>query len=222
MLTDQGHSFHHYCSDVTISFPVNGRFTEKQAAIYNIVLKASRAVFAKLAPGVDWVECHKLAERTVLSGLVDLGLLTGSIDEMMEKRIGFLFMPHGLGHFIGLDTHDVGGYLGNTPKRSNMPGLANLRTARIIEAGMVITIEPGCYFRDFLLDGEVPSDFYEFDTSYLNRDLLREYQNEVSGVRIEDCVLVTDTGNENLSYDIPRTVPQIEACMASQENWREL
>ena len=97
-----------------------------------------------------------------------------------------------------------------------------MRTARIIEAGNVITIEPGCYFRDFLLDGEVPEDFYQFDLSYLNRDKIREYQAEVCGVRIEDCVLVTDNGNENMSYDIPRTVPQIEACMAGQDNWREL
>ena len=222
MLTDQGHSFQHYCSDVTISFPVNGRFTEKQAQIYNIVLKASRAVFQKLKPGTDWIECHKLAERITLEGLVELGMLTGSIDEMMEKRIGFIFMPHGLGHFIGLDTHDVGGYLAHTPKRNDQPGLANVRTARIIEEGNVITIEPGCYFRDFLLDGEIPADFYEFDLSYLNRDKIREYQAEISGVRIEDVVLVTETGNENLSYDIPRTVPQIEACMANKENWRDL
>lgn len=156
MLTDQGHSFHHYCSDVTISWPVNGRFTQKQAEIYNIVLTASRAVFAKLAPGVDWLECHKLAERITLEGLVKLGCLTGDIDEMMEKRIGFIFQPHGLGHFIGLDCHDVGGYLAHTPKRNPLPGLANVRTARVIEAGNVITIEPGCYFRDFLLNGEVP------------------------------------------------------------------
>ena len=141
---------------MTISFPVNGRFTEKQAQIYNLVLKASRAVFAKLAPGVDWVDCHKLAEQIILEGLVELGCLTGDVGEMMEKRIGFLFMPHGLGHFIGLDCHDVGGYLAHTPKRNAQPGLGNLRTARIIEAGNVITIEPGCYFRDFLLDGEVP------------------------------------------------------------------
>lgn len=91
MLTDQGHSFHHYCSDVTISFPVNGKFTEKQAQIYNIVLKASRAVFDKLKPGVSWLDMHKLAERTTLEGLVELGCLTGDIDEMMDKRIGFLF-----------------------------------------------------------------------------------------------------------------------------------
>lgn len=186
------------------------------------MLKASRAVFAKLAPGVDWVECHKLAERTILEGLVSLGCLNGSVDEMMEKRLGFIFMPHGLGHFIGLDVHDVGGYLPHTPKRHQQPGLANLRTARVMEAGNVITIEPGCYFRDFLLDGDVPNEFYSFDLSYLNREKIREYQAEISGVRIEDCVLITSTGNENLSYDIPRTVSQIEACMAKQENWRNM
>ena len=120
---------------MTICFPVNGRFTAKQAEIYNIVFTASRAVFAKLAPGVSWTDCHRLAERIILEGLVRLGCLTGDIDEMLEKRIAFLFMPHGLGHCIGLDTHDVGGYLPHTPKRSPHPGLSNLRTARVMEAG---------------------------------------------------------------------------------------
>jgi Xaa-Pro dipeptidase len=94
---------------------------------------------------------------------------------MMEKRIGFIFMPHGLGHFIGLDVHDVGGYLKHTPERSKQPGLKSLRTARTMEVGMCITIEPGCYFRDFLLNGEVPKDFYEFDLSYLNIEKIKEY-----------------------------------------------
>ena len=75
-----------------------------------------------------------------------------------------------------------------------------------MEAGNVVTIEPGIYFRDFLLDGDVPSDFYEFDLSYLNREKIREYQAEVGGVRIEEMVLITETGNENLTYDLPRTV----------------
>ena len=74
-------------------------------------------VFAALKPGIDWVDMHKLAERTTLEGLKALGCVSGDIEEMMEKRIGFIFQPHGLGHFIGLDTHDVGGYLGNTPAR---------------------------------------------------------------------------------------------------------
>ena len=131
-------------------------------------------------------------------------------------------MPHGLGHYIGLDVHDVGGYLAHTPKRRTQPGLANVRCGRVVEKNQVITIEPGCYFRDFLLDGEVPEDFFNFDLSYLNRDKIREYQAEVCGVRIEDDVLITENGCENLSYDVPRTVPQIEALMAGNENWREL
>lgn len=219
MLTDQGHSFHHYVSDVTTSWPVNGKFTQKQRDIYELVLKASRAVFAALKPGADWVEMHRLAERVILTGLKELGLLTGDVEVMMEKRLGFLFMPHGLGHLIGLDTHDVGGYLPHTPERNKQPGLRNIRTARIIEENLILTIEPGCYFRDFLLDGDVPKEFYEFDLSHLNREKIREYQKEIQGVRIEDVVLVTADGNENLSYDLPRSVEQIEKCMAGQE-WR--
>ena len=122
---------------------------------------------------------HRLAERTILTGLVQLGCLTGDIDEMLAKRIGYIFMPHGLGHLVGLDVHDVGGYLPTTPERNKEPGLKNLRTARNLEAGMVITIEPGCYFRDFLLNGEVPKDFWDFDLSYLNIDKIREYQQEI-------------------------------------------
>jgi len=130
-------------------------------------------------------------------------------------------MPHGLGHFIGLDVHDVGGYLPNTPKRSAKPGLKNLRTSRIMEKDMCITIEPGCYFRTFLLNGEVSKDFYEFDLSYLCMDKIKEYMVEVGGVRIEDVVVLTENGCDNLSADIPRTVKEIERCMAGDDNWRE-
>ena len=165
---------------------------------------------------------HKLAERVTLEGLKELGCVTGDIDEMMAKRIGFIFQPHGLGHFIGLDCHDVGGYLSHTPKRSSEPGLSNLRCGRTVDAGNIVTIEPGCYFRDFLFNGDIPKDFYEFDLSYLNVDKIKEYQAEVNGVRIEDVVLVTETGCENLSGDIPRTVAQIEACMAGNDDWRKL
>jgi Xaa-Pro dipeptidase len=118
---------------------------------------------------------HLLAERVILEGLVALGCLTGDVDEMLEKRIGFIFMPHGLGHFIGLDTHDVGGYLPHTPPRRPEPGLANVRVGRIMETNNVITIEPGCYFRDFLINGEIPKEFYEFDLSYLNIDKIKEF-----------------------------------------------
>ena len=140
---------------------------------------------------------------------------------MQDKRVSFIFMPCGLGHFIGLDIHDVGGYLPNQPKRSTKPGLRNLRTARKMQAGMVITIEPGIYFRTFLLNGEVSKDYYDFDLSYLNLDVINEYHKEVGGVRIEDVVLVTETGCDNLSKDIPRTVEEIEKCMSGSDNWRD-
>lgn len=159
MLTDQGHQVHHYVSDVTTSFPVNGKFSQKQKEIYDIVLNANRAVLNSLKPGVVWKDMHLLAEKVTLEGLKKLGLVKGDINEMLEKRLGFIFQPHGLGHLIGLDVHDVGGYLDNvTPQRDTRPGLKSLRTARVMKPGMCITIEPGCYFRDFLLQGELSKD----------------------------------------------------------------
>lgn len=119
---------------------------------------------------------HLVAERVILSGLKDLGIVHGDIEEMLEGRIGYIFMPHGLGHLIGLEVHDVGGYLSSTPARHTRPGLKNLRTARVLEAGTFITVEPGCYFRDFLLDGEFCADLAVADPKkYINRDLIREY-----------------------------------------------
>lgn len=98
---------------------------------------------------------HLLAEKILLSGLKELGLVEGDVDEMVQGRVGYIFLPHGLGHLLGLDTHDLGGYLpGLTPERSAGPGLRNLRTARVLEKNMIITVEPGIYFRDFLLNGE--------------------------------------------------------------------
>jgi Xaa-Pro dipeptidase len=214
MLIDQAHSVHHYASDITSSFPVNGKFTEKQAAIYSLVLKANREVMKVLKAGVAWPDMQLLAERIILQGLIDLGLIHGDLEEMIEGRIGFIFMPHGLGHLIGLEVHDVGGYLKSTPARIMRPGLKNLRTARVLEANTFITVEPGFYFRDFLLDGEFGADLAVADPKkYLNRAVISEYQKEISGVRIEDVVLVTADGCDNLSKDLPRTVDEIEACM---------
>jgi Xaa-Pro dipeptidase len=115
-------------------------------------------------------------------------------------------MPCGLGHFVGLDCHDVGGYLQNNPKRDMQPGLRNLRTCRTMQKDMCITIEPGIYFRPFLFNGELDKSYHDFDLSVLNVDKIREYNAEVGGVRIEDVLIITDTGCENLSADIPREV----------------
>ncbi|RUS69476.1 hypothetical protein EGW08_022760, partial [Elysia chlorotica] len=144
-LFDMGGEYYCYGSDITCSFPANGKFSADQRAIYEAVWAASRAVMKAVKPGVSWVDMHKLAEREILAGLVKLGLLQGDVDKMMETRLGAVFMPHGLGHFLGIDTHDVGGYPEGTT-RSTEPGLKSLRTTRTLEPRMVITVEPGCYF----------------------------------------------------------------------------
>lgn len=139
------------------------------------MLKANREVIKALRPGVSWVEMHLLAERVTLTGLRDLGLVSGDIDEMLNGRLGYIFQPHGLGHLLGLDVHDVGGYIeGITPPRRTEPGLRNLRTARVMEKNLVITVEPGLYFRDFLLNGEF-GDSLNIDLKYLNREKIAEY-----------------------------------------------
>ena len=222
MLTDQGHSVHHYTSDVTISFPVNGKFTPKQKDIYDLVLKCNRTVFDVLKPGVSWHAMHLLSERTMLEGMVKLGMLTGDIDEMLEARIGFIFQPCGLGHLIGLDIHDAGGYLADiTPDRDQRPGLNNLRTARVMQKGMCMTIEPGIYFRDFLLHGELDKERLNIDLKYLNLDVIKAYQAESDGVRIEDVVAITEDGCELLSFGLPRTTEEIESCMRG-EDWTQV
>jgi Xaa-Pro dipeptidase len=170
-------------------------------------------------PGVNWIDMHILSEKVILEGLVELGLLTGDVQEMLDGRIGFIFMPHGLGHFIGLETHDVGGYLKHTPARIMKPGLKNCRFNRELHPGMAFTIEPGIYFRDFLIDGDWTGQDLKIDRKYLNVDKIREYQAEVGGVRIEDCCIMGAEGTENMCHLLPRTVAEIEKCMAGEE-WK--
>jgi len=207
-LFDMGGEYFCYASDITCSFPVNGKFTEQQKMIYEAVLKSSRAVMAAVKPGVSWVDMHLLSDRVNLEELKRHGLLQGDIDEMMEARVGALFMPHGLGHFMGLDVHDVGGYLPGS-KRSTKPGLKSLRTNRVLEAGMVLTIEPGIYFIDAVLEKAMNDPAY---SSFLVREKIEQFRG-FGGVRIEDDIIITEDGME-LMTDVPRTVEEIEAHMS--------
>ena len=151
--------------------------------------------------------------RVTLTHLTAGGLLIGDLDEMLEANLGATFTPHGLGHLIGVDTHDVGGYLPHTPARSDVVGLRKLRTARVLEAGMVLTVEPGCYFIDALLDAALD------EASPLRRFLVPtaiERFRGFGGVRLEDVVHVTPTGVDNLTL-CPRTVAEVEAvCRGGQ------
>ena len=151
-LFDMGANYYGYCADITCSFPANGKFTEDQKLIYNAVLAASLAVQATAKEGECWVEMHLLANRVMLQKLKDGNLLKGDVQEMIDAGLNYVFQPHGLGHLIGLDVHDVGGYLEDCPPRPEQPGVNRLRTARILKAGMYMTIEPGCYFIEPLLE----------------------------------------------------------------------
>jgi Xaa-Pro dipeptidase len=207
-LHDSGAEYHGYASDVTCTFPVNGRFTPEQRAIYDVVLAANRAVQVAMKPGVAWPDMHRLAVRTLASGLREIGLLKGSVDELVAKHVAGVFMPHGLGHLMGLDVHDPGGYPEGA-KRSSDPDLRGLRCGRAIDAGVVITVEPGCYFIDAMLGPALANPEV---AAHIDATTLARFRS-VGGVRIEDDVLVTRSGSENLTQ-VPREVHEIESVMA--------
>ncbi|XP_028027414.1 xaa-Pro dipeptidase-like [Bombyx mandarina] len=214
-LFDMGGNYAGYAADITCSFPANGKFTEDQKLIYEAVLFARDAVIREAKPGVFWHEMHLTANRAMLAHLKRGGLLQGDIEEMIRNGVNGILQPHGLGHLLGLDVHDVGGYLPNCPPRMTGP-LAKLRTARQLLAGMVLTIEPGCYFIPRLLDSarNNPEQSRFFNWHRVERFI------GFGGVRIEDDVLITDDGVENLTF-VPRTVQEIEEFMSNGSNFNK-
>jgi Xaa-Pro dipeptidase len=232
-LFDMGIEYFHYGSDVTCSFPSNGTFTTKQRRIYEGVLNAQITVYNMMRPGVSWVDCHKAAEATILQALVDIGIVrlspssehdtidapTKTVEELVEMRLGAVFMPHGLGHFIGLDTHDVGGYLEGHPPRIALPGLRKLRTARVLQSNMVLTVEPGCYFIHHLLDEAMAEN--HILRPYMNKYLINNEYRNFGGIRLEDVVQVTENGIINYTL-CPRTVAEVENVCTRQMQWPPL
>ena len=206
-LNDSGAQYHGYASDITCTFPVNGRFTPEQRGIYETVLAANRAVQSAMRPGVPWPDMHRLAVRVLAERLRELGLVRGSLDELLARHVPALFMPHGLGHLMGLDVHDVGGYPEGM-SRIDEPGIRSLRCGRRLEEGMVITVEPGLYFIDALLEPALADPALR---ALLVPDVLARYRG-FGGVRIEDDVLVTASGADNLTR-VPRDVADVEATM---------
>ncbi|GMY36251.1 xaa-Pro dipeptidase [Fagus crenata] len=207
-LLDMGAEYHFYGSDITCSFPVNGKFTSDQSLIYNAVLEAHNAVISTMKPGVNWVDMHLLAEKIILESLKKGCIIVGNVDEMMAERLGAVFMPHGLGHFLGIDTHDPGGYLKGLERRKE-PGLRPLRTIRELQEGMVITVEPGCYFIDALL---LPAMENSNTSRFFNHEVIDRLK-YFGGVRIESDVHVTASGCKNMTK-CPREIWEIEAVMA--------
>lgn len=204
-LIDSGYEFEGYSSDITRTWPVNGHFSEDQRKIYSTVLEGQKAAIEAAKAGVKMEDLHVMTTRVMMEGLLDGGYLKGSVDEIMEKNIFALFFPHGLGHFLGLDTHDPGGY----PKgveRIDRPGIRYLRIRRELEAGMVITIEPGLYFIPALLR---PAFENPEQKAYLHVDRLEGMLN-FGGVRIEDNLVIQEGGNENLT-SVVKEIDEIEA-----------
>uniref|UniRef100_A0A7N0UY93 Xaa-Pro dipeptidase n=1 Tax=Kalanchoe fedtschenkoi TaxID=63787 RepID=A0A7N0UY93_KALFE len=198
----------HYGHAAAPNDRVNGKFTADQSLVYGAVLDAHNVVISSMRPGVSWVDMHKLAERVILESLRNGFLLFGDVDEMMLERLGAMFMPHGLGHLLGIDTHDPGGY----PKDVERPkefGLKSLRTARKLEEGMVITVEPGCYFIDALL---VPAMENPRTSRFFNHELINKFRG-FGGVRIESDLHITSEGCMNMT-NVPREISEIEAVMA--------
>ena len=178
LLIDAGCEYQSYASDITRTFPVNGRFTGAQKDVYELVLAAQEACLDAVKPGVDFHDYHKVAERVLAQGYIDLGLLAGTLDEVMESGTYKQFYMHRAGHWLGLDVHDAGLYQVNGASQKLVPG-------------MVLTVEPGTYIRRA---DNVPEAFWDI------------------GVRIEDDVLVTAAGHENLTHGSPKSVADVEAA----------
>jgi len=208
-LLDMGAEYHCYASDITCSFPINGTFTDDQRLIYGAVLAAQIEVISLVRPGVSWQDMHRAAERVILTHLRDGGLLVGDVGDMLAAGLGAIFMPHGLGHLIGLDAHDVGGYAEGTPPRSGEAGLRSLRTARDLGEDMVLTVEPGCYFIDLLLDAALKNPVQK---KFMVGDQIERFRG-TGGVRLEDGIVVTADGCENLTM-CPRSIEEVEAVVA--------
>ena len=216
-LHDMGAEYHGYTADVTCSFPIGGKFTPEQASVYNAVWAAVVEVEEACRPGVEYTDLHFISQRVMLRELKKGGLFTGEVEEMLEAGVMAIFMPHGLGHQLGLDVHDVGGYLPGQGKEilkdtKPYPITQNLRCSRKMKEGMVFTVEPGFYFNAWLMD-KLRADAKLM--SYINAERLEQLI-PVGGIRIEDNVVATKNGCRVLN-NVPRTVAEIEAVIAGQE-----
>ena len=179
VLIDSGAELQGYAADITRTFPINGTFSEPQAQLYNIVLAAQEAAFTEVKPGGCLSKANQLAMTVMTQGLLELGILQGELQELLDNKACKAFYMHGLGHWLGLDVHDVGDYKKDEKERPFAPG-------------MVLTIEPGLYIS---LDAKVPEQYKGI------------------GIRIEDNLLVTEQGHENLTMSVPKSISEIEAVI---------
>ena len=219
MVIDAGvESNEHYASDFTRTYPTSGKFTQKQREIYQIVYDCNQLAFSLTKPGITYREVHLATARKMLEGLSALGIVKGDLDEMVAKGIAGLFQPHGLGHNMGLDVHDMEdlgeNLVGYDPDqtRAKQLGLGSLRMARRLKPGHVITDEPGIYFIPALIE-KFKKEGLGYD--FVNYAKLEGYY-DFGGIRLEDDVLVTETGARRLGPQrLPVSPDDVEAAMAA-------
>jgi Xaa-Pro aminopeptidase len=203
-----------WAADITRVWPISGRFSPTQRAIYDVVLAAQRAAIAKVTPGTRYRDVHDAAKRTIVAGLRDLGIFRGDVDGLLERGAHSIFFPHGVGHLLGLDVHDLedlGDRAGYAPGRTRAKtfGDCYLRLDRDLAPGMAVTIEPGFYqvpaiLADRAITGAVGAD--------LDRAALEKFA-DVRGIRIEDDVLCTEGEPEVLTRAVPKEASEVEAVM---------
>lgn len=181
VLIDAAAEYEMYAADITRTFPANGIFTAAQKELYAVVLKAQKAVIEAAKPGVTYKSLHDLDLRLLVEGMMEIGLLEGTYDEIIEEKKYMDYFMHNTGHWLGLDVHDMGKYMVDGE-------------SRLLEPGMVFTVEPGIYVNS---RSDAPGRF------------------KGMGIRIEDNILITEDGNRNLTDSVPREIDEIEALMGS-------
>jgi Xaa-Pro dipeptidase len=202
----------HYASDITRTFPVSGKFTSLQKEIYQIVLDMQLKAIKAIKPGITYRSVHLISAKILVESFKELGLMKGDVDEAVNKGAHALFFPHGLGHLMGLDVHDMEnlgeGHTGydRKTKRSDQFGLAYLRFGKEMEPGVVLTVEPGIYFiPELIAIWKKKGKFKEF----INYNKVLKHKN-FGGIRIEDDIIVTDRGCKVLGKPIPKTIKEVE------------
>ncbi|KAF4919613.1 putative Xaa-Pro aminopeptidase PEPP [Colletotrichum viniferum] len=195
LLLDAGMEWNCYASDITRTFPISGKFSKESRQIYDIVLKMQLDTTAALKEGVVWDDIHLMAHKIAIDGLHSVGILKGDKEEILKNRTSVAFFPHGLGHYLGMDTHDVGG---NPNYADTDPMFRYLRVRGKLPAGSIVTVEPGIYFCNFIIEPYLKDPVH---SKYIDTAVLEKYW-DVGGVRIEDNILITATGSENLTPTI--------------------
>lgn len=200
ILIDLGAERRRYCADVTRTYPAAGRFSSGQQALYDAVLAAQLAAIDACRPGAEWHDVHAVAAGSLAGALVDIGMLAGDAPDLVHRGVIALFFPHGIGHMLGLGVRDAGGVLADRPKRAG-PGGTSIRVDLPLEPNHVVTVEPGLYFVPGIIDDADNRTTFKDAVRWDTVDRLRS---EISGIRIEEDIRITDGTPEVLTAAIPK------------------